>query len=134
MQRSALETVNEFYEAFAVGDIDRVLATLSDNLHWSEAEDYLYADKNPYIGKMEFLEGIVTRAGEDWDGLAVKVDSISVAGETQVIAQGRYFGTHRRTGKSLDCQTAHFWTVSDGKIVKFQQYANTAHAQRVAML
>jgi hypothetical protein len=33
--------------------------------------------------------------------------------------------------KKLDSQFTHHWTLRDGKIVRFQQYTDTAQAQQV---
>jgi ketosteroid isomerase-like protein len=37
----------------------------------------------------------------------------------------RYDGKVKKTGKLVDAQAAHLWTLKDGKITAFQQYADT---------
>lgn len=44
----------------------------------------------------------------------------------RVVVPGRYAGTNKATGKALDAQFAHVLTVTDGRIVGFQQYTDTA--------
>jgi uncharacterized protein len=39
--------------------------------------------------------------------------------------EGRYKGTVQATGKAIDLQVTHVWDLADGKVVKFQQYADT---------
>jgi len=46
-----------------------------------------------------------------------------------VTVEGRYTGAYRGTGAALDAQFCHVWTLRDGKIVKFQQYTDTAAFQ-----
>jgi ketosteroid isomerase-like protein len=45
--------------------------------------------------------------------------------------EGRYTGSGTATGRQLDAQVAHVWDFRDGKVVRFQQYVNTAHLQQV---
>lgn len=52
------------------------------------------------------------------------------AGDT-AIGYGYYSGTHTQTGKQVRAQFAHFFTFRDGKIVKFQQYTDTAQFKQV---
>jgi uncharacterized protein len=52
------------------------------------------------------------------------------AGET-VISHGYYSGTYRKTGRQARAQFAHFFTLRDGKVVKFQQYTDTAQFREV---
>jgi uncharacterized protein len=53
------------------------------------------------------------------------------AGET-VIVTGRYSGAYKATGKKIDAQFAHFWTLADGKVARFQQYTDTLQSGQVA--
>ena len=52
------------------------------------------------------------------------------AGDT-VVVEGRYTGTYKATGKSLDAQVTHIWSLRDGKVTSFQQYVDTAQLQEV---
>jgi hypothetical protein len=47
-----------------------------------------------------------------------------------VVARGRYNGAYRKTGARIDAQFAHVWTLGDGKILRFQQYTDTAQVAR----
>ena len=71
----------------------------------------------------------VTLAGE-WDGFTVHPQTFHDAGSV-VVVEARYTGTYKATGKVIDAQVCHVWTVKDGKITKFQQYVDTAHLQDV---
>lgn len=55
-----------------------------------------------------------------------------VADGDQVVALGPYTDTRKRSGQPLDAQFAHVWTIADGTVTAFQQYADTTHYQRVA--
>ena len=65
----------------------------------------------------------------EWDGFAVAIDEILDAGDT-IVAVGRYLGTYKATGKSMRTQLVHVWRIADGKVVRFQQYADTLQVAR----
>ena len=50
MSAENVETVRGMYQAFASGNVPGVLSKLSPNVEWFEAENFIYADGNPYIG------------------------------------------------------------------------------------
>ena len=45
--------------------------------------------------------------------------------DNQVLATLRYHGKYLKTGTSIDAQAAHLWTLKEGKVIDFQQYAKT---------
>jgi len=125
--------VSSLYEAFGRGDVPAVLGMFDQNLVWEEAEGSTYADKSPYRGPQAVAEGLFQRLGTEWNGFRVNPQQIIDGGET-VVVLGRYAGTYKRTGKPLDSQFAHVWTVRNGRVVKFQQYTDTAQYARVTGL
>ena len=130
MSQENVELVRAVYAAFAAGDVPAVLGAMSPEIVWHEAENFPYADRNPYLGPEAVLTGVFGRIATDWDGFAAVPKEMLDAGDT-VIVLGRYNGTYRATGRTLDAQLAHVWRVADGRIVGFQQYTDTLQADRV---
>jgi len=124
MSAENVAVVRGIYDAFGKGDIPGVLSKFAKEIEWREAENFIYADRNPYIGPHAILEGVFMRIGSEWNGFAVTPDSILDAGD-QVVALGTYSGTYKKTGKSVRAQMVHVWNIVDGKAVKFQQYTDT---------
>jgi hypothetical protein len=124
-----LEQIQSLYAAFARGDGPAVLAAMDPAIVWNEAENFPYADRNPYIGPAAVGEGLFFRLATEWDNFQAVPSEFHDAGDT-IIATGRYRATHKATGRPLDAQFAHFWRLRDGKVVTFQQYADTAQAAR----
>jgi ketosteroid isomerase-like protein len=124
------QIIRDLYDAFSVGDVPAVLGSMSQDIAWNEAENFPYADGNPYIGPEAVLNGVFARCIGEWDGFAVEIEEIIDAGDT-VIARGRYLGTYKATGRSQSTQMAHVWRIRDGKAVAFQQYADTYHVATV---
>ena len=129
MSAENVETVKGIYQAFATGDVPAVLAALSPDIEWNEAENFPYADGNPYHGPDAVLNGVFARIGGDWDGFAVDPSEFLDAGDT-VVMTGRYTGTHKATGRPMNPWVAHFWTFADGKAVQFQQLVDTLAVAR----
>jgi steroid delta-isomerase-like uncharacterized protein len=117
--------VDGLYQAFAKGDVPAVLAVMDANIVWNEAEGFPYADRNPYIGPEAVLNGVFARIGAEWEYWNLKDIQLHDMSGNQVLATLRYDAKHKQTGKVIDSQTAHLWTLRDGKIVAFQQFTDT---------
>lgn len=128
MAQKNMDLVRGLYEAFGRGDGAAVLAAMDAGIEWNEAENFPYADGNPYIGPMAVAAGVFQRIGEDWEFWSLDIEQMLDAGDN-IVALGRYKSQHKRTGAPLDCQFAHIWWLRDGKVVRFQQYADTAQAR-----
>ena len=130
MSTANADLIRSLYAAFATGDVPGVLGAMSSDIVWIEAENSPYADNNPYRGPEATAGGVFARIGAEWDGFAVNVQAIHADGDT-VIATGRYTGVFKATGRPLDAQLVHVWTVKDGKAASFQQYTDTLQYARV---
>ena len=121
---SNADVIRGVYAAFQRGDIPSVLAAMAPDIVWNEAENFPYADNNPYVGPDAVLAGVFARLGGEWDGFAVKEEELIDAGDT-IVTLGRYGGAPKATGKKINAQFAHVWRFKNGKIVAFQQYTDT---------
>jgi ketosteroid isomerase-like protein len=125
MSEENRKTVQGMYDAFGRGDIGTVLAALDPDVEWWEAENFIYADGNPYVGPQSVLQGVFARIGEEWEGFRVSPEDVLDAGET-IVGRGYYSGRFRKTGSDVRAQFAHVFMFRNGKVVKFQQYTDTA--------
>jgi ketosteroid isomerase-like protein len=121
---ASADIVNGLYEAFRRGDVPAVLGVFHPQIQWREAESFLYADGNPYVGPQAVAAGVFARIGGDIENFAVVPGNV-IEGADTVVVEGRYRGTMKATGTPVDAQFAHVWQVRDGKIVRFQQYTDT---------
>jgi ketosteroid isomerase-like protein len=126
---SNTQVVSALYAAFAKGDMPAALATMADDIIWTEADNYPYADRNPYIGPQAVLTGVFARIGADWDNFTVTSQERIDGGDT-IVSLGHYSGTFKATGKPMRAQYAHVFRVKNGKIAAFQQYADTLGTAR----
>jgi ketosteroid isomerase-like protein len=132
MSQQNVALVRSIYESFARGDVPAVLARFADDIEWNEAENFPYADGNPYRGPQSVLQGVFARLGADWERFSVEPREWLDAGD-RVVALGTYRGTHKATGRQVQAQFAHVWSLRQGKVAQFQQYTDTHQfAQAVA--
>jgi ketosteroid isomerase-like protein len=129
MSQDNVAVVRRIYEAFAKGDVPTVLSLFDPKIEWWEAENFIYADGNPYIGPEAVLTGVFMKLGEEWEGFGVSPEGLLDAGDT-VVSHGYYIGTYKRNGEKVRAQFAHFFSLRDGKVARFQQYADTAQFLR----
>lgn len=129
MSQENVDVIRGLYNAFSAGDVPGVLGVMSPDIVWMEAENFPYADGNPYVGPQAVLEGVFARCIGEWDGFAVEIDEILDAGDT-IVAFGRYTGTYKATGKPQNTQLVHVWRIEDGKIAAYQQHADTLQVAR----
>ena len=125
MSAENVNTIRSLYEAFASGDVPFIIGALDENVEWWEAENFIYADGNPYVGPQAVLQGVFARIGGEWENFSVTPKEVLDAGET-VVGHGYYAGKFRGSGRDVRAQFAHVFTFRNGKVVKFQQYTDTA--------
>lgn len=120
--------VDGMYKAFAAGDIPTVVAGMDDNIVWNEAEGFPYADRSPYIGPDAVVNGLFARLGTEWEYWNLTDIQLHDMSNNMVLATLRYKAKHKTTGKVIDSQTAHLFTLKNGKIKTFQQFTDTKQA------
>ncbi|MDP3313937.1 nuclear transport factor 2 family protein [Lutibacter sp.] len=128
---SNVATIKNLYANFAKGDVPAVLATFDAKIVWNEAENFPYADGNPYIGPDAVLNGVFARVGGEWDYynlVDIKIHNVS---NDMVLATGRYQAKYKKNGAVLNAQMAHLWGFKDGKVISFQQFTDTKQADDV---
>jgi ketosteroid isomerase-like protein len=128
---SGKEMMAGLYAAFGRGDVPTVLGAMDPGIHWHEAEGNPYMPSGEaFVGPDSVLGDLFAKLPEDWDGFTVTPVSYHDAGGV-VVVEGRYTGRFKATGTPLDAQFCHVWSLSDGKITKFQQYTDTGAFQRI---
>lgn len=120
-----INLVQTLYSDFATGNVPAVLQMLDPKIVWNEAENFPYADKNPYIGPNAVLEGVFARLGAEWEYWNLTDQKYYEAKSGEIIVTGRYKAKNKMTGKEINVQFVHMWTLEDGLVTRFQQYADT---------
>ncbi|WP_242203644.1 ester cyclase [Aestuariivivens insulae] len=118
-------TIRTVYNDFAKGDIEAVGAVMDDNLVWNEAENFPLADGNPYKGFKAVVDGVFSRIMNEWEYWNLANLEFQEMTNNKVLVTGRYEAKYKKNGAVINLQMAHLWTLKDGKIISFQQFADT---------
>lgn len=118
------------YQAFERGDLAAVLAQLDPAVEWRLAEGHPFSPTGEAWVGHDAVEKFLAQTGAEWDPFAVTRTALHDAGET-VVVEVRYSGTFGPTGRQLDAQGCHIWSLREGKVTKFQQYVDTSQLQAV---
>jgi len=119
MTRDAETTVRQMMEAFLAGDPEAFMSCLDDDIEWNPAEHHPFFTQQ-YRGKQQVTEALA-QIPEVLDGFRFDVQRVLGCGETAV-AQLRYQGTVKSTGRSLDLPVAVVFDVRDAKVIGLQEY------------
>ena len=130
---SQAEYIKKLYNAFGEGDVETVLAGFTEDIQWNEAENFIYSDGNPYVGGAAVAEGVFARLGGEWEYWNLENINFHNVDSNMVLVTGRYNALNKASGKELDAQFAHLWTLRDSLASSFQQYTDTKQAAEVVM-
>lgn len=123
-----VDLVRSFYAALAQGDVPGLLGLLHDDLEWTEAEGFPYYS-GTWRKPEDVLEKLIGPLMADWDDFAAVADDFIAEGD-RVASLGAYSGTSKATGKAMRAPFAHVWRIADGKLKRFDMYADTLLVHR----
>ena len=124
-EQANIALIHKMYAAFGSGDVQTILDHVAPDAEWINHGPTTI----PYAGSRkgtaqirEFFQAIAdsTTAGR------VNARDFIARGD-MVIATGRYTAKVRNTGADIDTPIAHFFTVRDGKVTRWEGYSDTAH-------
>ncbi len=121
-------SLQRIYDAFAAGNANVLNELISDDVVWNEAESFPYADRNPYLGKKAVFDGVFGRISTEWDYFRLTDIQIFPMYDDRVIATGFYECMYKKNAKPVKIQMAHLCRFKNGKLIEFQQFADTKKA------
>jgi len=117
------DVVRRQYLASARGDLAALRGTLADDVEWTEMAGF------PLAGTYRTPDGVTSavmeRLGQDWANWTAHDDTYVVDGD-DVVVLARYTATNNATGKDINVRVAHHFIVRGGRIVRFEQFVDTA--------
>ena len=118
-----MEVAKTAYAAFNSGDVEAILPLMSPTIEWTETAGYKYGGR--FHGPHEVLRSVFAKVPEVYASFSVEIDRLIDAGDV-IVMQGRYAAAGKATGKAARAAVAHVIQVADGKIVRFDQYVDSA--------
>ena len=116
--------VQQAYDSFRAGRIDKLVSLLSKDISCTLPE----INRVPLGGKKNGLAAV----GEffvlinDLEESLLFETSAMIAEGDKVVALGTYSWRVRSTRQKFKSDFAHVWTFSNGKVIAFQEYFDTA--------
>ena len=117
MSEQDVATVRGAYESFNQGDIPAVLETYDEGIEWIEPGGGS-APSGTFTGPDSVAQDVFATVPENFDEFAAEIDELSEDGDT-VVAKGRFTGKNK-SGAVLDAPFEHRNTMSDGKLIRFE--------------
>ena len=113
-----MQTVSRLYDALAAGDVAAVLGLMSDDVEWLTMPTWPYHAAGR--GPRAVADGVLGPMMAEWVDLRLDVSDRLAPDGDRVVTLGHYRGVHRRTGRRVDAEFAHVWTVRHRRVVRFQ--------------
>jgi ketosteroid isomerase-like protein len=127
-ERENARLVQQAYQSFKTGDIERLLDSLDTDVQWRLPE----MANVPFAGKWqgrEAVEQFFSTVAQAQDAIEFEPEEFIAQGD-KVVALGRFAWRVRATGKQFRADWAHVWTVRRGKVTRFNEYTDTVAAIR----
>ncbi len=128
---SNLDLVKAFYLSFKAKDKNAYLQLCDDNVEWTVMATF--PNGGTHVGKKAVFEQYFPKLFSRFIEFHAYPEEFLNAGDN-VIVLGKYTGIGKNSRKNFESPFAHIYTIKDGKIIKFRQYADTAKVQSVLNL
>jgi hypothetical protein len=124
MSERNLDIVRQGYEAFGRGDLNGLLQLLDEQIEWVTPGPRELATSGKRIGRQAVGEffGVLN---EVFDVQRFQPKDFVAQGDL-VVVRGDETSQVRSTGKALNLDWIHVFTVRGGKVVAFQEFFDTA--------
>jgi ketosteroid isomerase-like protein len=122
------QLVQEAYRLFLNGDIQGVIERCHDDVEWASPEsDYI-----PFAGIFRGKQGIAeffAKLGANAHPERFEPQEFIAEGD-KVVVLGQATWQAKPTGRSFHTPFTHVFTMRDGKMARFEAYADTAAGER----
>jgi len=116
--------IRKIYVAFGAGDVQTILDAVTDDAAWINHGPATIPYAGSRSGKAQVREFF--QAIADATTRAKVIPENFVAQGDVVVATGRYQATVRDTGAAIDTPLAHFFTIRNGKIARWEGFSDSA--------
>lgn len=120
-----VQIVQQIYAAFGKREVQTLLTFLSDEIDWQLLGPPKIAHAGPHRGRDQVRRFFATVA-ETLEITQFEPREF-IAQSDKVVALGYYAGRVKSTGRQYASEWAHVFTLREGKVIKFREYADTAN-------
>jgi ketosteroid isomerase-like protein len=123
MTLSNVDLVKSVYAAFNVGDVPKVLGAMHPQIQWTVTAGYKYG--GIYRSPDAIVQNVFAKIQQDFESFFIDIERLLDAGNV-IVMQGHYDAKGKTTGKSVRAAAVHVLEISNAKIVRFDQYVDSA--------
>lgn len=120
-----VQIVQQIYAAFGKREVQTLLTFLSDEIDWQLLGPPKIAHAGPHRGRDQVRRFFATVA-ETLEITQFEPREF-ITQDDKVVALGYYAGRVKSTGRQYASEWAHVFTLREGKVIKFREYADTAN-------
>lgn len=119
-----LEIIKRSYACSALGDLPGIVRDFSEKGIWMDMAGAPHS--GVFTGPEEVLKNVFAGSVGEWEQFAcVPEHYFEDPGQNAVVMVGHYEGIHKISRKRMCARTAHVWRLEGGKIVSYEQFADT---------
>ena len=124
MSEDNISTIKGIYDAFGKGDVDTILAELTDDVDWSADAS---SDSAPWYGDRSGKDAVAKFFADIGGNIEVtRFEAKSfAANDDEVMVLLRFGATANSTGRSYEMNLHHYWHFTDGKVDTFRGSEDT---------
>lgn len=123
-----VQVVKEGYEKFESGDVEGLLNLFSDDINWKTPK----VEGAPFTGERKGHKAVsefFTQLDESEEFTKFEPTEFIAQGD-RVVVLGNSAASVKSTGRNLELDWVHIFTVKDGKITDFLEFYDNAAAER----
>lgn len=125
MRYGNIDLIQDLYAAFLRGDIGTIVAAVTLDVHWSvngRQTDFPVLDTFKGPREVEKFFALVS----EHERISEFAPQQFHAVDDKVFVHGRYASTLTRTGRKIESDWLHVFTIRGGKVAAFKEFSDTA--------
>jgi ketosteroid isomerase-like protein len=123
-EQQNVDIVRRGYEAFGRGDLDSLLSLFDDNIEWISSGPADLPTAGTRRGREQVRE-FFNAVNDVFDIQRFEPQTFIAQGD-RVVVLGEDSSRVKATGKTIDGQWAHVFTLAGEKVIGFREYVDTA--------
>lgn len=124
-----IDLVKKFYASFKAKDEQAYLQLCDDDIEWTVMEGMPRG--GTHVGKAEVFGKYFPSLFSNFAEFHANTEEFLDSGD-DVVVLGKYQMVSKKSRKTFGSPFAHVYTIKNGKIVRFRQYADTVKIQEAA--
>lgn len=125
VDQESVQVIRAAYAALEAGDAVKMLAVCADDVAWIyPGSETLVPVAGEFVGRIG-IEEFFELLNEDESFQVITPKEFLQHGE-RIIVLGHYCSSIKSTGREYETDFVHIFTLRDGKIIKFQDFFDTA--------